>query len=81
METPTYRIRYADGRVGPACKSRDCAVLSVSPFEGLHVSGIEHAPDRAFETFTTEPVEPPVMGLHFRLAHTAAQRGEGVSGG
>lgn len=66
-----YRIRYADGSTGPACKSRDCAVLSIPIFEGKLVAGIE--------TPTGFEGPPPLLsGLEFRLAHTAAQRGEGV---
>lgn len=67
--TPVWRIRMADaaGRayLHRPCKTRDCAIASVSPFEGDTVLAIECSDG------TVEPVAPQ-SGLAFRLAHLDA---------
>lgn len=71
LSTPplVWRIRMVDasGRryLHRACKTRDCAIASVSPFEGDTVLAIECSDG------TIEPVTPQ-SGLRFRLAHMDA---------
>lgn len=88
---PFWRVRFRNPETGaithgPKCKSRDCAIANIFWGSGLLVEAIEGLDG-------DEVFDEPVIGLTFRiqnkdaverahaaarLAHTAAQRGEGV---